>query len=350
MTLLKKGRRPTFDGRTRAKKRHFWGADPTSSADFEFFQGSHGCISMSQVTKCPYCNMLNVKPYAARIREHYPHCLRVVCQDCGLIFAYPQATPEELETFYKNYYDKGNFQGWKESVQQWKVDCDADRLPSEHQEVNRVASRLFNAVSKDTRGLHWLEIGAGLGQLSYLAKGKGFDVAVTDLDNDAIDFMRTVMEIHQAYLGDITSLPLPGEKYDIVVIHHVLEHVTCLFSTLRAIYRVLRPGGLVFVGVPNMSSSGYKFYRVASFLTFKIPGIVDGMEHTFGFTPQTLRQCLQKEGFHVQSIRTFGEGNNLASVLSTRREKGLKKAAVALAQSIFHIKIECIAAKPPVAQ
>lgn len=61
----------------------------------------------------------------------------------------------------------------------------------------------------------------------------------------------------------------------------------------------------------------------------KIPGIVDGIEHTFGFTPTTLRLCLQKTGFEVRKIRTFGKGETPSSLLKTLLERGFRKASVA---------------------
>lgn len=50
---------------------------------------------------------------------------------------------------------------------------------------------------------------------------------------------------------DVCALDFPGESVDIVICHRVLEHVLDDRTALREIHRVLKPGGLLSVSVPQ---------------------------------------------------------------------------------------------------
>src|SRR5690348_6416987 len=187
-----------------------------------------------QLINCPVCGVDDAVPYAARIRANAPHFLRVRCRRCGLIYANPQATPRELMTFYQNYYDKGNFQGWKDDTRAWKAKFNVSAPTSE-------VRRLMRHIAQP-QGKRWLEIGAGLGKASYQAKLLDFDVSVTEFDSDAERFLRDEMGITDIHVGDVLDLQLPASQYDVIVIHHVLEHVSDPMATLRELYRLMAPG------------------------------------------------------------------------------------------------------------
>jgi SAM-dependent methyltransferase len=51
--------------------------------------------------------------------------------------------------------------------------------------------------------------------------------------------------------GDIQDLRLPSEEWDYAMLNEVLEHVPDEPAALREVWRVLRPGGLLFLFSPN---------------------------------------------------------------------------------------------------
>ena len=51
-----------------------------------------------------------------------------------------------------------------------------------------------------------------------------------------------------------TPFPLPSDTFDLVVCLHVLEHVQNLVGATGELWRVCKPGGLVFVEVPYFAS------------------------------------------------------------------------------------------------
>jgi 2-polyprenyl-3-methyl-5-hydroxy-6-metoxy-1,4-benzoquinol methylase len=297
---------------------------------------------MPQIINCPICGSRKYKTYAARIRENKPHVLRVICQDCGFIFANPQATKEELDFFYSNYYDNHQCdehpEGWKKFVASWRKEYDSGKITLDSIKTFKLLKEFYT----NFHGLRWLEVGAGLGNLSYVADKLGFEVSVTEIDYDAILFIKNSININECYHGDIIDLNLKNNYYDVIVLHHVLEHIIELGKTIKTLHRILKPNGLFIITVPNLTNFGYKLHRILSFIIFQIPTILDGNEHTFGFTPKTLSKILQDNGFEIKRIQTFAKKIN---ILKIYKGKGLKKAALAFAKNIFPVDMICVAYK-----
>jgi SAM-dependent methyltransferase len=57
--------------------------------------------------------------------------------------------------------------------------------------------------------------------------------------------------VHADYYGHATSLPFRDNSLDYVVTSHVLEHVANPVAALAEWYRVLRPGGIIYLLVPD---------------------------------------------------------------------------------------------------
>ncbi len=76
---------------------------------------------------------------------------------------------------------------------------------------------------------------------------------------------------------------------------HSLEHVYNPVNVTREVRRILKPGGIFIVGVPNIDS-------FVSRVTGAYWGDLDIPRHLFHFTPLTIRNLFDKVGFFIDKI------------------------------------------------
>src|SRR5205085_12126309 len=95
-----------------------------------------------------------------------------------------------------------------------------------------------------------LDVGCGGGHLIRAARAEGWRGVGTDLGHAACRAARetTTAPVAQA---EATALPFRDGTLDVVTLVNVLEHTAAARRTLEEAARVLRPGGLLVVRVPN---------------------------------------------------------------------------------------------------
>ena len=98
-------------------------------------------------------------------------------------------------------------------------------------------------------GARLLEIGAGTGQDSLYFQQQGFGVVAADLSAAMVERCR--QKGIEAHVMDFLRLDFPAGSFDAVFAMNCLLHVPNhdLPAVLAAVRAILRPGGLLFVGV-----------------------------------------------------------------------------------------------------
>jgi len=86
-----------------------------------------------------------------------------------------------------------------------------------------------------------------------------------------------------------------------VLCNHVIEHILEDDAALRELYRILRPGGLLILGVPN---EGCAMARLRNGVLQ--PGIARSTDHVQFYTADSLEQRTRAAGFATLSIRREG--------------------------------------------
>ncbi len=108
-----------------------------------------------------------------------------------------------------------------------------------------------------------LDLGSGMGGLVVRLQREGCKVLGLDycFDYCIITKLRGMRYGLQPNVinGVAERIPLKDQSVDVVFCYEVIEHVLDPVAVLREIRRVIRPGGLVFITVPNRRIEYSKF-------------------------------------------------------------------------------------------
>jgi SAM-dependent methyltransferase len=129
-------------------------------------------------------------------------------------------------------------------------DSAADRRDRKDKQPWKLAERAaFLARLQQANSMRLLEIGAGTGQDSAFFASCGLDVVATDLSPAMVARCRA--KGLDARVMDFSQPDFPPESFDAIYAMNCLLHVPNaeLPAVLASIARVLRPGGLFFLGV-----------------------------------------------------------------------------------------------------
>ncbi|MCX6993628.1 MAG: class I SAM-dependent methyltransferase [Kiritimatiellaeota bacterium] len=229
-----------------------------------------------ETADCPLCGAGNGKP----TRFDFTPYKLARCAECGLYFCATRLKPEDVAKLYA-HHDYFEGQGY---------DSYAAQEPALRLTFRRFLKKL-NAAFPLQGAL--LEIGCGYGYLLDEARPYFQQRVGTDFSPQAVKQAATYGA--KIYQGDIDGLPR-DDRYDCIILAHVIEHVYRPVPLLRAIRDKLKAGGVVAVATPNIGSLWFPIMG-RKWASFKIP------EHVAFYERPTLNRLLASAGF--RDIRTI---------------------------------------------
>jgi 2-polyprenyl-3-methyl-5-hydroxy-6-metoxy-1,4-benzoquinol methylase len=214
------------------------------------------------------------------------------CGRCGLRFRKPPSR-DEIEAYYgASYHDKmvgGEQDQHRESVHRLENE---DRI----QYLRRFRS-----------GGKVLDIGCSVGHFASQLRAAGFDAHGSDISAYACGKAAETLGADRVFAGPVESFAERLEQtLDVVTMMDVIEHFGDVNGPLTAIRRILKPGGILFLRTPTLSSP---FHRVAEW-SHKLSGgrYKDAMlklyhaEHLFFFDEKSIRALLESLGYEVVAV------------------------------------------------
>lgn len=140
-----------------------------------------------------------------------------------------------------------------------------------------------------------LDIGCGTGDKLDLLRSKGYEVKGVEISPEA-EYAKNVFKL-DVQRTDILEAEYPDKSFDIVTLYHVLEHLPDLSASLLKIRRILKPGGILILQVPNFASFQRRLFG-------RKWSLYDPPRHLQDFTPLSLRKVLEANDMAVTHIDT----------------------------------------------
>jgi SAM-dependent methyltransferase len=133
-------------------------------------------------------------------------------------------------------------------------DVEPRQLLDSGKNVNALLAEAVLGASDRSGAVRVLE--AGCGQRWVLTPhSAAVHITGVDTDADALRIRREVQgDLDEEILGDLRTVELPAESFDVVYCSYVLEHVSGAEAVLERFLACLRPGGRLIVRVPDGNS------------------------------------------------------------------------------------------------
>lgn len=219
----------------------------------------------------------------------------VKCKDCCAYFVVPQIefTVNQWAELYNSEYFS--------SQSNWLIKQRAKELK---QRFDKAESFLHG-----NENIKFLDIGTGEGKTLLEGSLRGWDVTGIDIVDNRIDTARNskIKFISAKFL----EYNFHENHFDFIYLDSVLEHVLDPVEYLIKIRKILKPGGVVYVGVPNEDS----LFNDIRKIIFKVIGRneitekikpFDSPYHVIGFNFSSLNSILKKQNFGIKYFRNFG--------------------------------------------
>ena len=177
----------------------------------------------------------------------------------------------------------------KREIDYKKYHRDRDYLENEKLFRNIFKKRFNEAVKHVKKEGSVLEIGASNGVMLDIFKAAGWKTWGVEPSENA---KAAAGKGHRILKDYFEQVELPENYFDIVIANHTLEHMDDPLFVLRKVKRILKPGGIVYIDVPNAGGAA------ARLLGKNWPYLLP-LEHRHQFTRQSLEKIFKEAGFRV---------------------------------------------------
>ncbi len=207
------------------------------------------------------------------------HAQIVQCKRCGLVYANPRWTTEELEAAYTAVED--------------------ETYVSEREGRELTFRKHLTALERYAgagNGRSLLDVGAYIGVFVEVAAAAGWDAYGIEPSSWAVaQAKKRGLRIFQ---GTQDAQELNGQQFEVVTLWDVIEHVADPAAELRKSYNLLKPGGWLALHTMNIES------MTARLLGRRWPWLMD--MHLYYFSQKTLAAMLQETGYDLVWSGTQG--------------------------------------------
>jgi 2-polyprenyl-3-methyl-5-hydroxy-6-metoxy-1,4-benzoquinol methylase len=260
----------------------------------------------------------------------------VCCEECGLLYQNPRPPLADIGRYYPDHY--GSYSSAQAGLRTrpglmgWII----------RRGMNKRCRLVDRAVPAQVgQARRHLDVGCASGLFMEAMQSHGWQVEGVEL-NEAAGRATSARLGVPVFIGPFEAAHYPDASFDAVTMWDVLEHLHDPLASLRELRRIVRPGGVLFVRVPNAASYVARLCG-RYWVGYDLP------RHMTVFTPKTLRRALAQADF-AQIMHAYTSGSYLVLLHSLRfaMDDGLvslRRAAI-IHRALLHPAMRALAWAP----
>ena len=258
---------------------------------------------LEQDLPCNLCGSRVTVPWLEAPDTETGEVFRIVkCADCSLAYLSPRPSPQAIGQYYPTTYYSFHAQEGRHGWRDWlRALARASARPQLGGTLTRWVQSViyvglkgsfpFIDVPKDGR---LLDVGCGTGVWLRICKSYGWDVYGVDLSTQAVETAKA-SGLLNVWAGTLVEAKFPSNFFDVVTMVQVLEHTYDPRAALLEARRILKPGGRLYVTVPNCASLEARVFA-SHWRALDVP------RHLYFFNPATLRRMMP---VHIEWLRSL---------------------------------------------
>jgi SAM-dependent methyltransferase len=183
-----------------------------------------------------------------------------------------------------------------EAVSPWR-----HHLRKRREYVQRILRQRLRARNQE-RFSALLDLGCGDGNNSIWLKEFTENLYASDYNMVRLARAKVFIPESTVFLADVLRYPAADSSFDVIFFNHVLEHIPDDRGALREVWRILKPDGLLVLGVPN---EGAWWWQMAY---KRNPQSLQTTDHRHFYTAASVCALLREAGFVCNTVTHMGWG------------------------------------------
>jgi len=277
--------------------------------------------------QCKICNSLLSKEIniAIEVRQKTnEEFIYLKCDTCGCVQI--GQIPTNIEKYYNNYYSLNGIEKSKQIISFLRKSVFKFRLNNKNilgLLITMINPNMFFWMEKKMFDFNSkiLDIGCGNGSLLVKMAESGF-VNLTGVDlfinNDITYFIdQTEIKVLKKNFSDLS------EKYDLIMLHHVLEHIPDQHDFFKNIKKIMHKETKILFVLPIISDTIWDIYGIKGFQ------FEDAPRHFYIHSKKSLLLLFELYGLKIIKMKSFFEDkvlNNIYNNSIIDNPKKIKKS------------------------
>lgn len=271
-------------------------------------------LKLEKLDNCPVCGQADIKFDFSKYDEYFKQEFNIFrCLSCGLYFVNPRIDKIYLYQLYNSSYFHG--ENWDDKTDYHSNYSNENRLKELEDLYCSHYRQMRQFVGKDSLSI--LDVGCGLGFLTYFVRKKfpAAKIMSVDISPEAINHLKERGE--NAICGDILTMDFKNEKFDVIYMREVLEHLYEPAKYLNRVGELLKKRGLFFFTTGNTAEirnlKNWNYIRPGGHINYFNPGSIKDLFKRSGlrsyprelldrWPKNLLKYFLFKTGFRVEQL------------------------------------------------